>query len=78
MLNLYMWDVTVEDKGPSVLWKLGTNEIFGLWYNLLQKQTGRWQICDYTTLYSTTSYLVIFFNVQHIQLKECSIRLLHG
>ena len=39
---------TVEDKDPGLLWQLGSDKIFHLWYDLLAKQTNRWQICDYS------------------------------
>ena len=48
MLHLRRGVFTVEDKDPSVLWQINTDKIFNLWYTLLEKQTNRWMICDYT------------------------------
>ena len=37
---------TVEDKGPSVLWRMRNFSIFTIWYNLMANCTDRWEIQD--------------------------------
>ena len=39
---------TIEDKDPSVLWRICNNRVFRYWYQLFENSPDRWEICDYT------------------------------
>ena len=39
---------TVEDKDPSVLWRLNSNHIVEFWRNLLKQSPDRWAITNHT------------------------------
>ena len=39
---------TLEDKDPSVLWRIEGNKMFDFWYKLFENSPDRWRICDFT------------------------------
>ena len=54
---------TVEDKGPSVLWRMRNFSIFIFWYNLMANCTDRWETQDISNEEILRKYRTILDNI---------------
>ena len=48
--------ITVEDKDPSILWQMRTDNIIKFWRNTLEKAKDRWQVIETPTTSIVTMY----------------------
>lgn len=77
---------TVEDKDPSILWRLRSNRIYDFWYYLMTNATTRWEIQtipdetilqNYRTILDYPPQIIHWKGRQYILYGTCPLCLLH-